>query len=110
VSRFRVDPSVLLAQQVDLTRHFVVLGLLILFVVGATFVVIAVRRRLLGGSGSGADGSGGIFGQLREMRDRGEISPEEFEAIRKTMIERMRRGEAPELPGGMGGDPGKDRL
>lgn len=89
------SPALLLAQ-VEFGRYVVALGVLLAFVIVAGLVVLVIRRRLLGSEG-GSDDSGGVFGQLRGMRDRGEISDEEFERIRGVMIDRMRGGD--ERPG-----------
>ena len=52
-----------------------------------TIAILAFRTRVLG-KDSGGD-QGGMLDDLRAMRDRGEISPEEFDAAKAAMISRL---------------------
>ncbi len=73
----------------DLVPLFMWIGLAVVVLVIAGIVVMAVRRRML----SGVDASAGeatLMQDLRDMRDRGEISDEEFRSIRATMVERAK--------------------
>lgn len=65
------------------------LGILIVITVVAGLVVLAVRKRILSKSTDGSD-EGSLMDSLRGMRDRGEMTSEEFEATRRAMIERLR--------------------
>ncbi|MFG0327138.1 MAG: SHOCT domain-containing protein [Phycisphaerales bacterium JB037] len=60
--------------------------LIVLVTVGG-LVLLAIRRRLFGSHESTHD-AGLVMEELRRMRDRGEISDEEFRATRSAMIER----------------------
>ncbi len=75
---------------------FVWVGLLILVTIGGGLAILFVRRRLLAKE-SAADTSAGLMQSLRAMRDRGEISPEEYEATRKAMAGKV-LGRTPPRP------------
>ncbi len=65
------------------------LGILIVITVVAGLVVLALRKRILGRPTEGSD-EGSLMDALRGMRDRGEMTSEEFEATRRAMIGRLR--------------------
>ncbi len=65
------------------------LGILIVVTVVGGLVVLAIRKRILAKSTSAGD-EASLMDSLRALRDRGEMSNEEFEATRRAMIERMR--------------------
>lgn len=65
------------------------LGLLIVVTVVGGLVVLALRKRMLAKASPAAD-EASLMDSLRAMRDRGEMTSEEFEATRRAMIERMK--------------------
>ena len=65
------------------------LGILIVITVVGGLIVLAIRKRILSKSSDAAD-EASLMDSLRAMRDRGEMTPEEFEATRRAMIERVR--------------------
>jgi hypothetical protein len=79
--------------------------------------VMIARRRLLGRPAT-EDHQAGLMESLRAMRDRGEMTPAEFEAARRAMIERIRGTRADEAGGTRGagsraasaGDGGRPAL
>jgi|SRR6185295_7846088 len=66
------------------------IGILIVVAILGGLIMMAVRRRILS-KDSLDDGTTSLMDQLRAMRDRGQISPEEYEATRRTMREKMAR-------------------
>ncbi len=67
----------------------IIIGILIaLALIGGTAILILRRRLFQKETDDGVAGS--LFEQLRGMRDRGEISPEEFEQTRQAMIRRVK--------------------
>lgn len=75
---------------------WIMLGVLIVVVVAMGIAMLVIRRRLL--EKEGAAGQEGLMAGLREMRNRGEISPEEYDAARRTMAARA-AGVAPAQAG-----------
>lgn len=69
----------------DVARYAVILGIVIVLVIGAGIVLYLVRGRLFGDRRDGVD-AGGMLESLRAMRDRGEISAEEFRAARGRLL------------------------
>lgn len=67
------------------------LGLLVLLILIGGAIAILIRRRM---SIDDAPTIGFTLGDLRAMRDRGEISDEEFEQAREKMVTAV-RGDAP---------------
>lgn len=63
-------------------------GVLIAMIMVATIAILIMRKRLLAEDGQ-AD-SGSFMDELREARNRGEITPEEFDAARARLIEKMK--------------------
>jgi hypothetical protein len=63
-------------------------GVLIAMIMGATIAILIMRKRLLA-EDTQAD-SGSFMDELREARNRGEITPEEFDATRARLIEKMK--------------------
>lgn len=61
-------------------------GVLIAVVVVASLIAAAVRHRFLGRSGDQGHGHG-FLESLRGMRDRGEITEEEFQRTRMRLVE-----------------------
>jgi hypothetical protein len=74
------------------TDVLVWVGLLIVAVMVLGAAILVLRRNVLSRGGP-ADQSPGFMEDLRRMRDRGEITPEEFEAARRAMIARIKGGE-----------------
>lgn len=72
------------------SQIFLVVGLLIGAAVVLGLVILLVRRKMLGSESSSAE-QAGLMDQLRHLRDSGEITPEEFDAARKSMVARMTR-------------------
>jgi hypothetical protein len=64
------------------------LGAIIIIVLFAGLAVMAMRRRLLV-KDSAAATQGRLMDDLRAMRDRGEITPDEYDAARATMAARL---------------------
>jgi hypothetical protein len=63
-------------------------GVLIAMIMAATIAILILRKRLLA-EDTQAD-SGSFMDELREARNRGEITPEEFDATRARLIEKMK--------------------
>ena len=70
-----------------LTRILIPVAALIVLAVLGGLGVLAVRRRMLA-KDTAAD-QGGLLDDLRAMRDRGQITPEEFDAARKSIAAKM---------------------
>lgn len=66
-------------------------GLIVLALIGGVAVLLA-RRSMLAKDAATAD-QGGLLDDLRKMRDTGQISPEEFDAARKSIAAKL-KGEA----------------
>jgi len=67
------------------------IGVLIVVAVLGGLLVMRYRRSLFGAEESLSDGTEGLMRSLRAMRDRGEISQEEFDATKRRMVERIRK-------------------
>lgn len=76
----------LLAKNPQLTEYLVWVGASIAVVVLATLCILAYRRRILGPSQS--EIQTGLLDELREMRNRGDITEEEFNATKRAMAAR----------------------
>ena len=88
-----LTPMEILAQtpRTSPSQIFFVVGLLIGAAVVLGLVILLVRRKMLGRESSSAE-QVGLMDQLRRLRDSGEITPEEFDAARKSMVARMTQG------------------
>ena len=73
----------------DLTPLFMWIGIAVVILVIAGVGLMFLRRRVLGQNDQQAEA--GLMEDLRAMRDRGEISEEEYRSIRATMVERARQ-------------------
>lgn len=73
-----------------------VLGLMIAALVAAGLILLAYRRRVLANDDPTTDAS--LMQSLRDMRDRGEISREEFDAMRARMAAKLRDRTPPPRP------------
>lgn len=76
----------LLAKQPEFMAYLLWVGIAIGAVVVATLAIVWYRRRILGPTQ--VDHQGGLLDELRQMRNRGEISEEEFNATKRAMAER----------------------
>ena len=63
---------------------------IILLAVAIYFVLMFVRRRYVGEGENDKQDPGFSLAGLREMRDRGEITPEEYEAMRAKVIAKVK--------------------
>ena len=78
------------------------LGVLLAIVIVLGMIVLYVRGRTLRGSHD--DAGAGLFDDLQKMRDRGEITEEEYQAARRSIVQRLAgRGGSAERTGGDGG-------
>ncbi len=69
----------------DLTT-VILIGAVIVLVMIAGVMLYLVRERLLGGDAEDSPGPGGILESMRGMRDRGEISEEEYRAAQAAIV------------------------
>lgn len=69
-------------------------GILILIVLAGFFVIMAVRRRFAESGRHAAQDPGFSLSSLRELRDRGELTPEEYDRMRARVIAKV-KGQAP---------------
>ncbi|GJQ30404.1 MAG: hypothetical protein HBSAPP03_22880 [Phycisphaerae bacterium] len=77
-----------IAQGGDPTKLLLWIGILIVAVVLLFVVLMLAKRKLLGpDKPSAADR--GLLDDLRRMRDAGEITPEEYDAARKSMAAKI---------------------
>jgi hypothetical protein len=82
----------------DLGPYLIALGLMILVLMVATVGLLYFRSRVLGGRAD-SDHGAGLLQNLRAMRDRGEISIEEYDAARRAMVTRAAaRNASAEMP------------
>lgn len=79
------------AQRVDAQHQsLVALVILLAVVLGGGLVIMLVRRKLYAPKG-GSDTEGGFsLSELRAMRDRGDITPAEYEATRAHVIAKVK--------------------
>jgi len=80
----------------DLGPYLIWLGVMMAAVIAAGVVLLILRSRVLG-KGRAASESG-LLDNLRAMRDRGEISPEEFDAAKSAMAGRIAGAPAQPAP------------
>lgn len=97
-----LEPMVVLSQaegSKDPTKLLIWLGIFIIAVVILGVAIMLVRRRVLGGEDHRA-GEQGFFDELREMRDSGKMTPEEYDLARKSLASRLagREGSRPVKP------------
>jgi hypothetical protein len=69
-----------------MTSALILAGIGIVAVTLLGVVLISARRRLLA---KPSEDQAGLFDSLRQMRDRGQLSPAEFDAARKRMAARV---------------------
>jgi hypothetical protein len=63
-------------------------GVLIVLVLAGAVAVLLIRRRVLGSQGTG-EGAESLMQSLRRLRDEGRMTPEEYEAARRSMAKRV---------------------
>jgi hypothetical protein len=73
------------------------LGGMIVLVVIAGLVILKIRGSMFARYPGGADQEGLLAG-LRRMRDAGEITPEEYDTARKSLVARATGGATPPRP------------
>lgn len=86
----------ILAKELPLTQLLLWIGVVIAVLIGASFGVMWYRARVLGKDQP--DTQGGMLDELRAMRDRGELSPEEFDAAKHAMVSRLTGKSPPAKP------------
>ncbi|GAB4385607.1 MAG: hypothetical protein Kow0022_12150 [Phycisphaerales bacterium] len=72
------------------------LGVLIVIVVAMGFFILLVRKRMLGSDRE--LGAGSLLGDLKQMRDAGNISQAEYDYLRKSIAARAAGQEPPPRP------------
>jgi cytochrome c-type biogenesis protein CcmH/NrfF len=65
-------------------------GVLIALIIGGGVLVMVLRKRLLAKDDASAEM--GLFDALKQMRDRGEMTQEEYEAARRKVVEKAKAG------------------
>lgn len=75
-------------KQTSITEILVVVGALIVAVVGLGLVIMFLRRRMLAQDAT-AWGQVGVMEELRQLRDSGQLSPEEFDAAKGKIVGRV---------------------
>jgi len=75
-----------LAKQIQLGPYLFWIGVCLVLLLAASIAVLWYRAKVLGRD-QAAD-QGGLLHELRQMRDRGELSPEEYDAARHAMATR----------------------
>jgi len=78
----------------------ITVGVLILVVVGAGLAVLYIRRRLLT-KHDAASATSGFLDELRDMHKRGEVSDNEFQAARASLLARITGQPVPPVPPGI---------
>lgn len=78
----------------NVVHALVWVGVLIALVVILGLVVVVIRRRLLSNQAPGPAGLT-LMETLRDARDRGEMTQEEYETVRKRLAERLSREPPP---------------
>jgi hypothetical protein len=73
----------------DLGPYLTVLGLMILLLVVATAGILWFRARILARAQAESDHQASLLKNLRAMRDRGEITLEEYDSARRAMASRL---------------------
>ena len=78
--------------------------ILIVVIMGGGLLLMWFKRRIFSAD-AGADDAGGLMDSLRQMRDSGQMSKEEYEATRKAMISRISKNDLGTGKGLNKGDP-----
>lgn len=101
------------ARQFPVTDVLLWLGIGVGIVMAAGLIVLWLRKRMLAADRAAAE-QGGLLDDLRDMRNRGEISDEEFTAAKQVMAARLAgqlnmKAPVPRPPpGGIVAKPGYD--
>lgn len=74
----------------DLRPYLIWLGVMMAAVITAGVVLLILRASVLGRGRASSES--GLLDNLRAMRDRGEMSPEEFDAAKSAMASRLAVG------------------
>ena len=72
----------------DLLPYILTIGVMIVLVMAAGIALYVVRNRLFGKGGSNQFDHGGVLETMRAMRDRGEISEEEYRTTQAALVAR----------------------
>lgn len=80
-------PTVFVAQSASGSILVWIVALIAIVIVGGIAVMV-LRKRLLEDRSPSAD-VGGLMDQLRAMRDRGELSEEEFARARRSLVDKQ---------------------
>lgn len=91
----------------DLLPFIITVGVMIVLVVGAGIALYLVRGRLFGSERQDPAETGGILETMRAMRDRGEISEEEYRTAQASLVGKT--GKMKDLPA-RAPDPTKGRT
>jgi hypothetical protein len=81
----------------DLTPFFGWLGVAIGVIVVAGSALLVYRRKVLSDD-SARDAQSGLMQQLRAMRDRGDLTHEEYDAAKRAMVARVSGAAPPATP------------
>lgn len=84
------------SKKVQFQEYLLWLGLALVALIIAGLVVAWMRRRVLGSQAREADA--GLFDELRAMRDRGEMTPEEFDTAKAAMVAKLSGKPIPPRP------------
>ena len=76
-----------ISKKVKFEQYLIWVGLALVGLIIAGLVIAWLRRRMLGSDAQQAQA--GLFDQLRIMRDRGEMSIEEYEAAKAAMVGKL---------------------
>ncbi len=87
------------ASRVDTGQVLLIIGLTVVVVTLAGLGIMWFRRRVLTPPPGAGELNQGFLDQLRTMRDRGEMSSEEYEAARRSMREKLRATLHAKTPG-----------
>ncbi len=72
----------------DVTPVFVWLGVLLVGMIAGGLLILWLRRRML--AKSDHDAGAGLMDSIRKMRDTGQITTAEYDAMRQSMIRKTR--------------------
>jgi hypothetical protein len=94
------------ASQSAATNAVVWVVILIALVLGGAIAILLLRQKLLSRDVPGA-ADGSLIDQMRAMRDRGQMTDEEFDRLRKSMARKAAQRRAPDAqpPSGRRGAP-----
>lgn len=88
----------------------VALGILLLIVIAGGVMLMVLRRRLTAAKAAENSADGGFsLAELRKMRDRGEITPEEYERTRARVVTKVKASLGAAAPGEEQGKAGGEQ-